>query len=66
MYFKAYVYGESCMRDLDLELLPDALQHAGLINNDRAIRGKFYWWELEKENTRVVFEVGYDERGSNP
>lgn len=62
LYLKTTVYGESFLRDLDVELLCDALQHAGLINNDRAIRGKFYWWELDKENPRVVFEIGYAER----
>ncbi len=59
IYFKATVYGASLMRDLDCELLPDALQHAGLINNDKALRPKFYWWEYDPANPRVVFELGY-------
>lgn len=63
LYLKATVYGDSFQRDLDVELLPDALQHAGVINNDRSIRQKFYWWELETQNPRVEFEIGYIERG---
>lgn len=59
LYLSAMVYGESFLRDLDVELLPDALQHAGVINNDRAIRRKFYWWMLEPKNPRIVFEIGY-------
>lgn len=59
LYLKVFVYGESFSRDLDVELLQDALQHAGVLNNDRAIRRKAIWWDLDKENPRVVFEVGY-------
>jgi len=59
LYLKAQVYGDSFQRDLDVELLPDALQEAGIINNDRAIREKHYWWALDKANPRVHFEIGY-------
>ncbi len=59
LYLKAHVFGDSFQRDLDCELLPDALQEAGLINNDRAIREKHYFWTLETQRPRVVFEIGY-------
>jgi len=62
LYLKVQVFGDSLQRDLDCELLCDALQDAGVINNDRAIRRKFYWWELDAENPRVEFEIGYIDR----
>lgn len=62
IYLKTTVYGDSLMRDLDVELLCDALQHAGLINNDKALRPKFSWWGYDPENPRVEFELGYADR----
>lgn len=63
IYLKTIVYGDSLMRDLDVELLCDALQHAGVINNDKALRPKFSWWVYDPENPRVEFEIGYIEPG---
>jgi hypothetical protein len=55
----ARVYGKDFMRDLDVELLPDALEAAGVIKNDRAIRQKHYYWELDTKNPRTEFEIGF-------
>jgi len=57
LVLSAVVYGASWSRDLDVELLPDALQKAGFINNDRAIREKHYWWRLDRRNPRVEFSI---------
>lgn len=56
------VYADSWKRDLDCELIPDALQEAGLINNDRAIRQKFYQWRFDAKNPRVEFKVSRTQR----
>lgn len=61
---RVVVYGENFARDLDCELLPDCLQHAGLINNDRAIREKHYWWALDQGDPRIEFEVRYLGKGA--
>ena len=58
LYFNATVYQENMRRDLDCELLPDLLQNAGLINNDRLIWVKHYERKIDKENPRVEFEIG--------
>jgi hypothetical protein len=62
LVLSAVIYGASWMRDLDVELLPDALQSAGVINNDRSIREKHYWWVDEPHNPRIEFTVRISER----
>jgi hypothetical protein len=62
LVLSAVVYGASWRRDLDVELLPDALQEAGVINNDRSIREKHYWWRLDKGLPRIEFTVKISER----
>lgn len=62
LVLSAVVYGVSWRRDLDAELLCDALQHAGVINNDRSIREKHFWWRHEPKNPRVEFTVKISER----
>ena len=58
LYFKATVYQENMLRDLDAELLPDLLQRNKIIKNDRAIWKKDYERKIDRENPRVEFEVG--------
>jgi hypothetical protein len=58
LYFNATVYQENMRRDLDCELLPDLLQSAWLINNDRFIWVKHYERRIDRENPRVEFEIG--------
>lgn len=62
LYLDVHVFG-NFKRDLDCELLPDLLQKAGIINNDRALRQKRYRWTFQAKFPRVEFEVGYVERG---
>jgi len=57
-YLRAKVYYPNMLRDLDVELLPDLIQKAGIIRNDRAIWRKEYERGLDKENPRVEFEIG--------
>jgi hypothetical protein len=58
LYLTATVYGDFT-RDLDVELLPDLLQHNEIINNDKAIRRKHYDWDLDTRHPRVEFEIGF-------
>lgn len=52
------VVPENMMRDLDCELLCDALEQAGIIHNDRAIWGKTYKrMPPDKINPRILFEL---------
>jgi hypothetical protein len=57
-YFRAVVFQQNLVRDLDCELLPDLLQKNNLIGNDRAIWRKEYERKIDKENPRVEFEIG--------
>jgi hypothetical protein len=56
LHFEAHVHGDFT-RDLDVELLPDLLQKAGVINNDRAIRSKRYRWTFTTSKPRVEFFI---------
>lgn len=58
LYFKAVVYQQNLLRDLDCELLPDLLQKFNVIKNDRAIWKKDYERRIDKENPRAEFEIG--------
>jgi len=51
----ATVYQKDMRRDLDIELLCDALQKSGVIQNDRAIWEKHAIRKIDKENPRVEF-----------
>ena len=51
----ATVYQKDMLRDLDIELLCDALQKSGVIQNDRAIWEKHAIRKIDKENPRVEF-----------
>lgn len=52
---KATVYQANLRRDLDIELLCDALQKSGVIANDRAIWRKEAVREIDRERPRVEF-----------
>lgn len=53
-----WVWPDSMRRDLDCELLPDCLQKAGLIKNDRAIWEKHYKRiEVDKLHPRIAFVI---------
>jgi len=58
LYFRAVVFQQNLLRDLDCELLPDLLQKNNIIANDRAIWRKDYERRIDKENPRVEFEIG--------
>jgi Holliday junction resolvase RusA-like endonuclease len=59
LYLTVDVYPDSMRRDLDVELLCDALQRAGLIRNDRDLWDKHAVRKpVDKANPRVWFEVG--------
>lgn len=59
LYLTVEVYPENMRRDLDIELLCDALQRAGLIKNDRDIWQKSASRkDVDKVNPRVWFELG--------
>lgn len=51
------VYQDSLRRDLDIELLCDALQAAKVLKNDRAIWQKRAWRRIDKESPRVEFSL---------
>jgi Holliday junction resolvase RusA-like endonuclease len=51
----ATVYQANMRRDLDIELLCDALQRSGVIENDRAIWAKHAIREIDRDNPRVEF-----------
>jgi Holliday junction resolvase RusA-like endonuclease len=53
----ATVYQANLRRDLDIELLCDALQKSGVIHNDRAIWEKHSRREIDRENPRTEFVV---------
>lgn len=53
----ATVYYPSLRSDLDVELLKDSLQAAGLIENDRWIREEHLVAEVDRERPRVEFTV---------
>jgi len=53
----ATVYQANLRRDLDIELLCDALQKSGVIANDRAIWDKHSRREIDRENPRTEFVV---------
>lgn len=59
LYIYCRVYQDSMRRDLDCELLPDALQKAGVIVQDRHIWEKSYLRAgIDPDNPRVEFEIG--------
>jgi Holliday junction resolvase RusA-like endonuclease len=59
LYLCARVYPADMRRDLDMELVPDALQSAGVIHNDRHIWIKVVRrMEPDPENPRVEFRIG--------
>lgn len=59
----ADVYQENLRRDLDIELLCDALQRFGVIKNDRSIWEKHSLRHLDRENPRVKFRLyPFDEK----
>lgn len=63
LYLYANVFPDSLRRDLDCELLPDALQEAKIIRNDRSLWHKEYHrMEPDPENPRLEFEVGVVEK----
>lgn len=51
------VYQENLRRDLDVELLCDCLQEAGVIKNDRSLWQKFAWRRVDREIPRVEFRI---------
>lgn len=51
----ARVYYASRRPDLDIELLKDCLQRAGVIANDRQVKEQHAFWFLDKINPRVDF-----------
>jgi Holliday junction resolvase RusA-like endonuclease len=53
----ATVYQANLRRDLDIELLCDALQKSGVIANDRAIWEKHARREIDKARPRVEWKV---------
>jgi len=53
----AVVYYDSMRRDLDIELLADALQRSGIIENDRAIWHKESTRRLDQDCPRVEFDL---------
>lgn len=40
--------------DLDASLVEDSLQRAGVIRNDRLLREKHLYWELDRKRPRVL------------
>jgi hypothetical protein len=58
------VYQESRRADLDIELLCDALQGAGLIRNDRDLWEKRAVREIDRRRPRVEFTVTSSGKGS--
>lgn len=51
---------DSWRRDADIEILPDCLQAAGVVKNDRWIRRKFIYAErIDAENPRVEITLSY-------
>lgn len=59
LYLTAIVTPENLRRDLDVELLCDALQHSGLIRNDRDLWNKSaVRRDPKKDGAGVFFEVG--------
>jgi Holliday junction resolvase RusA-like endonuclease len=59
LYLTVEVYPENMRRDLDIELLCDALQRSGIIKNDRDIWQKSASRkDVDKVNPRVWFELG--------
>jgi len=53
----AWVYYADRRRDLDTSLLQDAIQAAGIIENDRAILEQHAFRFVDKANPRVVFRL---------
>lgn len=53
----AAVYQQDLRRDLDIELIPDALQKSGMILNDRAIWEKHAIRKIDRDNPRVEFAL---------
>jgi Holliday junction resolvase RusA-like endonuclease len=59
----ATVYQDSMRRDLDIELLCDSLEDAGLIANDRQFWEKHSYRRIDRTNPRVEFTVERTEAG---
>jgi len=58
LWISATVWQKDLRRDLDIELLCDALQKAGVIKNDRAFFRKESTRQIDRLNPRVEFVVG--------
>lgn len=54
---EATVYYESRRPDLDVSLLMDVLEHAGVYDNDRQLHEICTYKKYDKENPRVEFSV---------
>ena len=52
-----WVYQKDMRRDLDIELLCDALQHAGVIENDRQLWQKYARRFIDKEKPRAEWTI---------
>lgn len=52
-----HVYYADNRRDLDISLLQDCIQKAGIIKNDRQIQEIHAWRHVDKEKPRVIFEL---------
>ena len=51
----ARVFLPSRRQDLDDSLLCDCIQKAGILKNDRSIKGKQLFWALDRDKPRVSF-----------
>lgn len=53
----AVVYYKSNQPDLSVELIKDLLQEAGVISNDRYIRGELLFGKVDRENPRILITL---------
>lgn len=51
------IYYQSRRSDLDESLIMDCLQQAGIIGNDRQIREKHVWGEIDPANPRAEISI---------
>jgi len=58
LWISATVWQKDMRRDLDIELLKDALQKSGVIDNDRSVYYQQAERRIDKENPRVEFLLG--------
>ena len=57
LHVSIVVYYPSLRRDLDLEIVYDALQLAGVISNDRWIRAKIQTAFIDAKNSRCEIKI---------